>query len=527
MLPANLPPCNAFFGAYLLCYSPLRTGLLLNRRCEPTTLKISSNLLTCLIRMTVESKQRAVIRYFTALVASGVALGIIAALNPVVGFTPLLLLGAVALVERYAGARPAILTIVFCSLFSLFFISAPFRMHERVHNVAELAIFPIVAAAVVYLMEARRQQKREIHEQSLELSTLLDSMTEGVFVFDPDGRIVEVNRAGERFMNTSRNDLIGAHYSDLAQTLRVYREDTPVPIPELGVVRALRGEVVQDETRNYASPRDGSTVHAIISASPMRVANDRVIGALLIVRDVTDVTNLQHRVADTERHLAIGQMASGLAHDFNNVLNTITQATALLELSPDQTPEERRRYLVMIDRAARTGAEIIKRVREYVRGGSGMPAAVDVSRIMREAVDLAEPMWRTGRNIVVEQRYETSSPVWANPADLRRVFANLIINAIQAMPGGGKLVVETEEHEGKIFARVRDTGNGIPVDVQKKIFLPYFTTKPTGTGLGLSTAQKILLAQGGNLSFTSDPGIGTVFTAEIPTMKIEETAKVA
>lgn len=477
--------------------------------------------------MAIEGKQRSVVRYATALVASAVALGVIAGLNPVVGFTPLLLLGAVALVERYAGARPAILTIICCSLFSLLFLSAPIRMHERVHNVAELIIFPIVAGAVVFLMETRRQQKREIHEQSLELSTLLDSMTEGVFVFDPSGRVVEVNRAAERFMTSSRSQLIGLHYSHLAETLRVQRESTPVPLSELGVVRALRGEVVQDESRNYLSPRDGSTIHAIISASPMRVSGGRLIGALLVIRDVTDITNLQQRVADTERHLAIGQMASGLAHDFNNVLNTITQATALLQLSPEQTPEERRRYLVMIDRAARTGAEIIKRVREYVRGGSGSPAAVDVSKIMREAVDLAEPMWRTSRNITVQQNLLATTPVWANASDLRRVFVNLIINAIQAMPDGGDLIVETQEHEGKIVARVSDSGAGIPPDVQKKIFLPYFTTKATGTGLGLSTAQKILLAQGGNISFTSAPGVGTTFTAELPAVKVEETVKVA
>lgn len=477
--------------------------------------------------MPIEGKQRSAVRYAIALVAGGVALGTIAALNPVVGFTPLLLLGAVALVERYAGARPAILTIICCSLFSLFFLSAPVRMHERVHNVAELAIFPVVAAAVVFLMESRRQQKREIHEQSLELSTLLDSMTEGVFVFDPSGYVVEVNPAAEQFMSSTRAELIGIHYSRLAEILRVHCQNTPVPLSELGVTRALRGEVVQDESRNYVSPRDGSTIHAIISATPMHVSGGRLIGALLIVRDVTDITNLQQRVADTERHLAIGQMASGLAHDFNNVLNTITQATALLQLTPDQTPEDQRRYLIMIDRAARTGAEIIKRVREYVRGGSGQPSAVDVSRVMREAVDLAEPMWRTNRNINVEQHLRATTPVWANPSDLRRVFANLIINAIQAMPKGGNLVVETDEHEGRVLARVSDSGIGIPVDVQKKIFLPYFTTKPTGTGLGLSTAQKILLEQGGNISFTSAPGVGTTFTAELPAMKVEETAKVA
>jgi hypothetical protein len=96
------------------------------------------------------------------------------------------------------------------------------------------------------------------------------------------------------------------------------------------------------------------------------------------------------------------------------------------------------------------------------------------------------------------------------------------------MPENGKLTLECEERSGRVFASVRDTGTGIPTEQQKKIFLPYFTTKPTGTGLGLSTAQKILLSQGGNITFSSEAGKGTVFTVELPAATEQEgAAKVA
>jgi signal transduction histidine kinase len=115
-------------------------------------------------------------------------------------------------------------------------------------------------------------------------------------------------------------------------------------------------------------------------------------------------------------------------------------------------------------------------------------------------------------------------PVRGNPADLRRVFTNLVINSIQAMrEGGGKIAVRCAESNGRVVASVSDTGAGIPLNLQKKIFLPYFTTKAKGTGLGLSGAQRIVQALGGAIHFTSEPGQGTTFTIELP--KLEEAAR--
>jgi signal transduction histidine kinase len=267
-------------------------------------------------------------------------------------------------------------------------------------------------------------------------------------------------------------------------------------------------------------------VNALVSANPMRGEEGVIIGALLVVRDVTEITQLQRRVADTERHLAIGQMASGIAHDFNNVLNTITQATALLQTRSDQN-QEQKFYLGMIDNSARRGAEIIKRVREYIRGGSGETAPVDVRQLLQDALELTRPMWRGVSGLSVITEFKPVSPVRANAADLRRVFTNLIVNAIQAMPHGGQLTILCEERNGKVYATVRDTGEGIPADHQRKIFLPYFTTKPTGTGLGLSTAQKIVLSQGGNISFSSEPGKGTAFVVELLAEAELQVSKVA
>ena len=471
-------------------------------------------------------RNRPVLAYGFSLLVSGAALGAVLGLEKLVGYIPLLFLAFVALVEAYAGFGPALLSVGACIAGSFWLMNAHVIVNEHLHNYAKLAIFPVVAVAVIYLMETRRRERQAAREQLLELSTLLESMPEAVFIFDRNARLVDVNRAAEQICACSREELRGAHVNFLARHMGVYKHAQPEQLSSLAVTRALRGETVPNEARTFSNPADGSAVDALISANPMRGSEGEIIGALLVVRDVTEINQLQRRISDTERHLAIGQMATGIAHDFNNVLNTITQATALLQARPDQS-QEQRLYLGMIDNSARRGAEIIKRVREYIRGGSGETALVDVRQLMQDALELTRPLWRGVNNLSVTTQFQPVSPVRANAADLRRVFTNIIVNAIQAMPQGGELILHCDEHGGRVYARVQDTGSGIPSEQQKKVFLPYFTTKATGTGLGLSTAQKMLLAQGGNISFQSEPGKGSTFTVELPATEERELGKVA
>jgi signal transduction histidine kinase len=128
-------------------------------------------------------------------------------------------------------------------------------------------------------------------------------------------------------------------------------------------------------------------------------------------------------------------------------------------------------------------------------------------------------LWADHRDRRIELRTNIfrTAAVEANAADLRRVFANLIINAIDAMPHGGTLTLEAFEQNGRVVATVADTGTGIPLEQQRKIFLPYYTTKSKGTGLGLSGAQRIVQSLGGNIGFSSEVGKGTKFNIDLPT----------
>jgi PAS domain S-box-containing protein len=359
----------------------------------------------------------------------------------------------------------------------------------------------------------------EVRRQ-MEISTLLESMPEGVLIVDAEGQLLEVNSSAENFFGRKREELRGANMRDLERLVTLTQQAETLRFPNYALTRALNGEMVRNERRTFRMSGNSDVIEALVSASPIR-DDGAIIGAVVIIRDVSELTALQRQLSDTERHHAIGQMAAGLAHDFNNVLDTIEKAATVLELKSEAPVDQRRSYLQMIHHAVARGAEIIERLRQYLRDRSTDLRPVDLEKLVRDTVDLTQPMLHEAQNIRLQTAIRPVPRVRGNVADLRRVFTNLIMNAIEAMPRGGELWVGLEEHNGSVRAQVADTGVGIPLEQQKKIFYPYFSTKAKGTGLGLSGAQRIVLSYGGNIRVQSEPGKGTRFIVEIP--KIEES----
>jgi PAS domain S-box-containing protein len=369
--------------------------------------------------------------------------------------------------------------------------------------------------AGIYVVERRGTGKRLHPRRHVEISTVLESMPEAVFIFDTDARVVDLNGAAEGLCRTKREEIRGLSAAELCQKLASNEECAAANYTEQAVARALRGEKVRDERHVFTGSQRQQPLEVLVSANPMREPNGQVVGALVIVRDVTELTQLQRHLSDTQRHHAIGQMAAGLAHDFNNVLDTISQAAIVLQMNEAKPPADRRRYLGMINNAVLRGAEIIQQVREYLRTGTGKTEILNLSDLLEECIELTRPLWQA-TGISIKREFQPDTFVRASAADMRRVFTNLIINAIEVMPQGGQLTVSCDRHNGRVRAAVADTGLGIAPEQQKKIFDPYFTTKQQGTGLGLSSAQRIVISQGGNISFSSQPGKGTRFQVELP-----------
>ncbi len=369
----------------------------------------------------------------------------------------------------------------------------------------------------LHLVERRGRSQRLEPGRQVELATLLDSIPDAVFLFDNGGKIVDANQVAEQLCAHSREQLRGRSIDELNALLAAQDEfDRPVDHFSMGVNRALAGDLVRNLRRLFHNPADGRAIEAFTSASPIREADGQISGAILSVRDVTELVQLQRRLADTQRHKELGQMAAGLAHDFSNVLDAILQAATLLDGA--RRTDERRRYTEMIRNAAGRGAEIIERVREYLRTGTGQRTSVDARRLLRETIELARPLWCRKPTYKVRVDLHPLPMVEANAADLRRVFTNLIVNALEAMPEGGELCIACELAGDAVRISVADTGVGMSPDEQKRAFVPYYTTKPQGTGLGLSGAQRIIHALGGQISVSSEVRKGTRFVIELPVL---------
>jgi PAS domain S-box-containing protein len=234
----------------------------------------------------------------------------------------------------------------------------------------------------------------------------------------------------------------------------------------------------------------------------------------------------QGRTARTERLRAVGELASGVAHDFNNLLTAILGSAELL--LREEVDPARLEPLRTIRRAAEDGAETVRRILEYTRVQQDRPLTrVDVAEIIREAVELTRGRWRNavqarGVTVDVQLDLESVPPVLGNPAELRETMTNLILNAVDAMPLGGRLTLVTRAAGDGGACRtveigVEDTGTGMAPEVLARVFDPFFTTKEgSGAGLGLAVAHGIVQRHGGEITARSVLGQGTTFTIHLP-----------
>src|SRR5579875_298635 len=319
------------------------------------------------------------------------------------------------------------------------------------------------------------------------------NIADAALVFNSDLRLVDANPAAFRLAARSPSELMGrtvAQLRDLVRTEPDFGSNGPVE-------RALQGESFSGLRTTIFDPKTGGRLEVISSVAPLRNARGNVVGVLVLLTDVTELRALEMHAADLERHEAIGRVAAGLTHDFNNVLEVVRKALAILDAIEDRPVEERRRYREIMHNAVARGGEMFARIREHIAGAPGVMTELDFNEIVRQAVELTAPLWRNRAQLKVATDLHPLPPVLGDRLDLQRALMNLIFNAIEALgEQRGEIVVSTRPTAEGVECSVSDTGPGIPLDRQRNIFMPYQSTKPKGTGLGLFSTMRIVLAHG-------------------------------
>ncbi len=249
------------------------------------------------------------------------------------------------------------------------------------------------------------------------------------------------------------------------------------------------------------------------------VENSRLYAEL--ERALEDVRKSQDQLVQVERLRALGEMAAGVAHDFNNLLAIVMLRSELL-LARQQPPEVAQ-SLSLIRQAAHDGAQTVRRIQEFTRTRSIRPfAPVDMNRVIREVVELARPRWRDQAQscgVTYDVRVEAGPvPTIAGTAEeLREAFLNLLNNALDAMPAGGRFTFKTGVEDGRVVVRAQDSGCGMSEETRRRVFEPFFTTKGAqGNGLGLAVVWGIVTRHQGEIQVESTLGKGTTFVVGLP-----------
>jgi len=360
------------------------------------------------------------------------------------------------------------------------------------------------------LSELRKVQAVAREHQSL-LTNILESARESIYAVDTDGNFKWCNTATLKGLGFQRSAFIGRPLLSM-----VYEGDRDLVREKLDA--ALKGVPQTYEMRYFS--HDGQLRYARVDNSPL-VVEGRTTGVLGIARDITEQKEERERAARADKLRALGQLASGVAHDFNNSLAAILGRAQLLRRQINDPPLVRN--LDIIQTAAEDAAATVRRIQTFARKSAVKEfEQVDVAGLLNDAVEITRTRWQNearirGLEYDVKLDAEKEQYTYGSASELREVFVNMIVNAVDAMPRGGRLLITCRRRDDRLQLHFNDNGMGMPEDVQQKIFEPFFSTKGAqGTGLGLSVSYSIIERHSGSISVVSKPGKGTSFVIDLP-----------
>jgi signal transduction histidine kinase len=340
-----------------------------------------------------------------------------------------------------------------------------------------------------------REHLRETEEMRAHVTAVLESLDTGVIVADSQDRVVRCNHSTERLLGISQTQLQGRRATDILHEIHKDHGEYPLILPS-GIAIAL-------------------------SQTDLTDASGALIGKLVLIHDVTRIRQLEDRLQRRNRLEAMGQMVGCIAHEIRNPLGSVELFASLLRKDLRDQPQLKT-YAEHISVAVQSMDRLLSNLLVYTRPDCSKAGWQETGLLIREVLTLASHAMAPA-SIEVACHVDAQVPqLWCDGGKMKQVLLNLVLNAVQAMPDGGRLTIAasvahpSNSESPAVHLIVSDTGAGIPTELQSRIFDPFFTTKDRGTGLGLAIVHALVEAHHGRIDVESSSGRGTSFVITLP-----------
>lgn len=370
----------------------------------------------------------------------------------------------------------------------------------------------IGAIAVAHDLTEIHRLEDELAKQNRFMANILRDSADAIITMNPDDIVTSWNKGAEGIFGYHASEMIGKSISMI------------VP-PELQESRELESIAFKFRTRgavpSYQTERvtkDGRRIQVIFTRTAIRDDSGNIVGSSSVVKDVTSFRSLEKQLADAEHLATLGELSAGLAHEIKNPLAGIKGA---IDVIRDSLPEDNKHRVILGDVIHEVNRidKIVRDLLNYAKPRPPSHSAIDLSELSQRIIAIARTTSK--RNLIPIRLVQLNAipPFTGDETQIEQILLNLLLNAQNAMPSSGgniKVSLDYDSDAFVIYINVTDDGPGIPEDIQKRIFQPFFTTRTDGAGLGLATCLKNVQYHGGSIEVRSTVGVGTEFKVTLP-----------
>ncbi len=386
-----------------------------------------------------------------------------------------------------------------------FYTSEDIELLESLGNYAAIALDNAALYHSLQREAEKMEQLRNFNEN------IIENIHVGILSADGNGRILACNNAMEQLLGIHRQELLGA------ELRAVFPQDVFRAMQVAGGSGTGIFQHRASLSNYFLNARNGHPVIVNMTLIPQFDPQGATIGSLLVLEEITEKVQLAKQLSQAEKLSSIGLLAAGVAHEVNTPIAGISSYTQmLLKQTPAEDP--RTALLTKIEKQTFRASEIVNNLLNFSRMSEDKFEPVDINQILHDGLALLEHQLSKNGIEIQKTLVDPLPPAYGNRSRLQQVFVNLLLNARDAMPSGGSIHIRSSSEQGHICIDITDTGRGMPEEVLRHIYDPFYTTKEVGkgTGLGLAVSYGIIQEHSGRIFVESTPGEGTHFQVKLP-----------